>query len=83
MIGPICTPSAPWPKASAKESGYKFRGYKLTDDNRPTFFYDFGEIQIQDFPTGVATKPYLTLKRTLKLTNPASNQTAIFFGDLV
>ncbi len=61
------SPDATWPTQPAKEMGYKFRGYRLTKDNRPTFLYDFDNVTIEDFPTGEATEPFLTLKRTLIL----------------
>jgi hypothetical protein len=60
-------PTAEWPNQSAKEQGYKFRGYNLTEDNRPAFLYDFDGISVEDFPTGIDSKPYLTLKRTIHL----------------
>jgi hypothetical protein len=39
-----------WPGANPRESGYKFLGYVLTKDDRPTFRYAFNDIVIEDFP---------------------------------
>jgi mono/diheme cytochrome c family protein len=57
---------APWPSRSPKELGWKFKGYRLTPDDRPTFKYALGDLEVEDFPNAVAGKsPSLT--RTLKL----------------
>jgi mono/diheme cytochrome c family protein len=61
-------PDAAWPTAPPKELGYRFKGYRLTPDDRPTFLYSFGEIQIEDTPNPVAGKE-LSLRRVLKLTS--------------
>jgi mono/diheme cytochrome c family protein len=58
----------PWPTKSAKDLGYKFRGYQLSDDERPTFLYSFNEIKIADFPTAIDTKGTPSLRRTITLT---------------
>jgi cytochrome c2 len=57
-----------WPKTSAKEQGYIFKGYSLTPDDRPTFKYTFGDVKVEDFPNAVAGSDP-SLKRTLKLTS--------------
>jgi hypothetical protein len=59
--------AAAWPTKPPKEMGYKFKGYKLTPDDRPTFRYTFGAVKIEDFPNPVAGKEP-ALRRTLKLT---------------
>ncbi|MEK6237865.1 MAG: PA14 domain-containing protein, partial [Planctomycetales bacterium] len=59
---------APWPKEPSKEIGYKFRGYRLTTDQRPTFLYSYDGIQIADFPNPVAGDSKTTVKRTITLT---------------
>jgi hypothetical protein len=58
----------PWPAQPAKQLGYKFHGYKLTPDERPTFLYAFHDIDVEDFPNAVDAKPNPTIKRTLTLT---------------
>lgn len=41
---------APWPTASARELGYRFRGYSLDQAGRPKFRYSFDGVQVEDFP---------------------------------
>jgi hypothetical protein len=63
-----------WPTTKPKEQGYKFLGYHLTADERPTFLYSFGPVKVEDFPNAVTGKE-VSLRRTLKLTaeKPADN----------
>jgi hypothetical protein len=56
-----------WPTATAKELGYKFNGYKLTPDDRPTFLYTVADAKVEDFPSPTTGKDP-GLRRTLKLT---------------
>jgi mono/diheme cytochrome c family protein len=58
----------PWPTRHAKELGYHFRGYRLTPDDRPTFRYSIKDVEVEDFPNAVASKPVPSLRRTLDLT---------------
>jgi len=60
----------PWPTASPKEQGWRFTGYRLTPDERPTFQYALGTLKVEDFPNPTSDKEP-TLRRTLKLTGPA------------
>jgi mono/diheme cytochrome c family protein len=57
-----------WPNHSAKELGYRFRGYRTTADGRPTFLYSCCGARIEDFPNAAAGKDGPTLRRTLTLT---------------
>jgi hypothetical protein len=57
----------PWPSATPKQIGYRFEGYRLSADDRPTFCYSFEGIQVEDFPNAVAGKDP-SLRRTLTLT---------------
>jgi hypothetical protein len=57
-----------WPTGKAKDLGYKFKGYHLSEDQRPTFVYTFNGIKIEDFPNAVETKGNLSIRRTLTLT---------------
>ena len=63
----LAKPDEPWPGKPAKEYGYKFKGYRLTDDQRPTFLYSFNEIQIEDTPDAVAAKGSPAIRRTLNI----------------
>jgi mono/diheme cytochrome c family protein len=58
----------PWPNRLAPEMGYKFRGYRLTPDQRPTFLYSCRGVQVEDFPNAVASKRAPSIRRTLSLT---------------
>ncbi len=58
--------AAAWPATSPREQGYRFRGYRLTPDERPTFLYSFGDVKIEDFPNAMPGKD-MSIKRTLKL----------------
>ncbi|MFO0881120.1 MAG: c-type cytochrome [Gemmataceae bacterium] len=59
---------APWPGNSPKKLGHRFKGYRLTPDERPTFLYTVGDVAIEDFPNPVVVGKELTLKRTFTLT---------------
>ncbi|SIN94788.1 PA14 domain-containing protein [Singulisphaera sp. GP187] len=69
------TGSALWPTQPPKEVGYKFRGYRLDPQGRPTFLYDFKSARIADFPEPGLSKELSTLRRTLsiKASNPPSD----------
>jgi mono/diheme cytochrome c family protein len=45
----------PWPTASPKELGYRFLGYRLTPDDRPTFRYAMRELVIEDSSNPIAS----------------------------
>ncbi len=47
---------AVWPVGPSKPQGYRFLGYRLTTDDRPTFLYAMNEIKFEDFPNPVAGK---------------------------
>jgi cytochrome c2 len=65
---------AAWPTTAPKEQGYRFLGYRLTPDERPTFLYSFGDVKIEDFPNALPGKD-MNIKRTLNLSTekPISN----------
>jgi mono/diheme cytochrome c family protein len=60
-----------WPTSAPKELGFKFLGYRLTADDRPTFLYSFKDVRIEDFPNPTAGKePALDRTFTLSATQP-------------
>ena len=66
-----------WPKQNASELGYRFLGYNLDKENRPTFRYSFKNILIEDFPKpvgGVAGKTDGSFVRTIKISPKTSGQ---------
>lgn len=56
-----------WP-ASAKAAGQRFKGYKLSKDDRPTFLYTVGDVSVEDFPTAFAVGKEQGIRRTFTLT---------------
>ncbi len=71
----LAKPDDAWPTKVAKDLGYKFRGYRLTDDQRPTFLYSLDEIQIEDTPNAFDVKGNPALRRTftLMMEKPVAN----------
>jgi hypothetical protein len=63
----LAKPDAAWPAGNTRDAGYKFLGYSLTSDDRPTFRYALGGVTIADFPNP-SGKNNPTLKRTFTLT---------------
>ena len=62
------TDDAPWPQGKPKEIGFKFRGYRLTDDRRPTFLYEYKGVRVEDFPNPLEKVNSATLVRKLTFT---------------
>jgi cbb3-type cytochrome oxidase cytochrome c subunit len=61
----------PWPtKAARQMTGYKFLGYRLTRDQRPTFLYSCLGARVEDFPEVAAGKSAPVIRRKLDLTAP-------------
>jgi hypothetical protein len=59
----------PWPMKPARQLGtYRFLGYRLTEDQRPTFMYAVGDVRIEDFPNPAAGKTGVSMVRTFNLT---------------
>jgi mono/diheme cytochrome c family protein len=44
----------PWPTQPPKERGYRFRGYRLDAQGRPTFRYEGPSFAVDDFPQPLA-----------------------------
>jgi mono/diheme cytochrome c family protein len=55
----------PWPAKALKDKGYKFRGYRLDDKQRPVFTYELGEVHVDDFMLPIQDKDGEHLQRTL------------------
>jgi cytochrome c553/cytochrome c551/c552 len=73
----LSKPDQPWPTGRAKELGYKFSGYRLTPDDRPTFLYTIGEVKVEDFPNpGKGSEP--SLRRELKLSGSQATENLYF-----
>ena len=63
---------SPWPGDSGKKAGFKMGGYRLDKQRRPSFFYSFNGIKVEDFPTPVESKGSVTFQRVLSIEAPAS-----------
>lgn len=68
-------PETIWPKSNSKAQGFKFGGYRLTPDERPTFLYSLGDIHIEDFPDAFVVGKDAGLRRTFDITaaKPTNN----------
>ena len=60
--------ASPWPERSAKQSGYRFLGYRLDKRRRPIFRYGTERFHVEDFPKAVSDKPDASFQRTITLT---------------
>jgi mono/diheme cytochrome c family protein len=61
-------PDTLWPTDPARKLGSRFRGYRLTSDDRPTFLYSFADVHIEDFPNPQVAGKEVALKRSFSLT---------------
>jgi len=59
--------AAKWPETLGKKAGYHMRGYRLDEKRRPAFLYDFGQVQIEDYPVAVSGEVEGSLRRRLIL----------------
>jgi len=64
----LSKPEEAWPAKPSKELGYRFLGYRLTPDDRPTFLYALGTIKFEDFPNAVVSGKEVSLRRVLTAT---------------
>lgn len=75
--GPDCAflanPDAPWPAKADPDKGYRFKGYRLDDKQRPTFLYEVNGTRIEDQMLPVETKEGAHFKRTLTVTGESEN----------
>ena len=60
-------PTSPWPTQTAKELGYRFRGYRLGEARRPTFRYQVGNATIEDELAATSKEEFTSVRRTLTL----------------
>lgn len=59
------TAESPWPGESGKKAGFKMGGYRLDKQRRPSFFYSFKGIKVEDFPVPVESKGAVSFERVL------------------
>lgn len=58
---------SPWPTEPGKDEGMKFGGYQVDALKRPTLFYAFGSLHIEDF---ISATDLPGLHRTIKFAGP-------------
>ncbi len=68
-LAKLASPNDPWPTAMARESGFRFLGYKLDAKQQPTFRYSFSGVTVEDQPTPLKAdgQPFAGLRRTLTI----------------
>lgn len=47
-LASLASPNDPWPNQPARESGFRFQGYRLDENQRPTFRYAFQGMSVED-----------------------------------
>ena len=61
------SPDTPWPTATGNAAGYRFRGYRLDDKQRPTFLYEEGDLRVEDYPVAVQGEVDAGFRRRLQV----------------
>jgi mono/diheme cytochrome c family protein len=56
-----------WPVEDPRRETSKFRGYRLTEDGRPTFLYDVAGVRVEDAPNSTVDLSRGVLERKLVL----------------
>ena len=67
-IAELTSADAAWPTETPKERGYKFLGYQVDAQGRPTFRYRANNVDVEDKPIPVSGKYASTFKREIKVT---------------
>lgn len=63
----LTSAEAKWPGENAEQAGYKFLGYRLGEQRRPTFRYQFGETTISDYPAPLGDSDAFIFSRQFTL----------------
>ncbi len=67
-IAVLPTPTTTWPSQSPQQRGFRFLGYRLSSDGRPTFRYQSADASVEDTPIPKRGKPVASLEREVKIT---------------
>lgn len=69
-LAKLASPNDPWPTALARESGFRFHGYRLDDKQRPSFQYTFAGLSVEDrvVPMVIAGDKFAGLDRSITIT---------------
>jgi len=78
-LAKLASPNDPWPTEMARESGFRFLGYKLDAQQRPAFRYSFAGLTVEDHivPLAVAGDAYPGLDRTIAISG--SNSEPLYY----
>jgi len=63
----LANPEAPWPNKALRPEGYRFLGYRLDKEDRPTFLLSVGQVRIEDTPQPTLIGKEMGFKRLLSL----------------
>ena len=63
----LAGPDAPWPRETGAADGYRFGGYRLDDQQRPTFRYRQDGLAVEDYPVARQGEVEAGLHRTLRV----------------
>lgn len=66
--------AAAWPSSAGKEGGFKMGGYSLDEKGRPTFFYTFKDIRVEEAFEPVRGEVDAYFKRTLNFSGSPEGQ---------
>ena len=66
-------PDSPWPTTPARQSGWRFMGYTLDPEDRPTFRYGSDSTTVTDMSTPVAGAKEAFLRREITVTGKRDN----------
>lgn len=74
-LAALDTPQTAWPTQPPKERGYRFRGYRLDAQGRPTFEYRGPQFTVDDKPVPVAGtgEPYFERHLAVQFEQPLTN----------
>ena len=70
----------PWTIDTGRPPDHQFAGYRLDDQDRPTFTYRFGDVEVDDYATDLkeGDAAPARLKRTLTFTSKNARQNSVF-----
>ena len=68
--GTLESPEATWQSAIQGRTKYRFRGYQLGENDRPTFNYEVGSLKVSDIPAPDFSSKSIT--RTIIIDAPSS-----------
>lgn len=60
---------AAWPSETAREQGYRFRGYRLVQGRKPIFRYQYRNVLVEDFINPLSDDDFTPVVRTLTLSS--------------